>query len=77
MPVYIAVILPLFLGILLAYGIHILRGFSYKMVIRKLKGQVKDLKKELTETRKDAHKFELESAKVKAENGEPEDENSI
>lgn len=47
------------------------------MKIRSQKNTIGNLKRELAEVTKSNHKLELENAKFKGENGEPEDTNSI
>lgn len=76
-PLYLVVLGPLLLGLIVAYLIYLTRKLSQGMLVNKQRDEIKNLKKELAEVTRDAHKFELESTKLKAENGEPEDENSI
>ena len=47
------------------------------MTINEQKDEIKRLKKEIAEVTKDAHKFQLENTKIKSENEEPEDADSI
>jgi len=76
-PLYLAILIPLLAGLLLALFFHLAKDFSQSLKINKQKNENKNLKKDLAETTKSAHKFEVENAKIKTENGEPDDENSI
>lgn len=76
-PIYLVVLIPLLIGLLLAMFMHILKDLSQSLTINKQKDENKNLKKDLAETTKSAHKFELENAKIKTENGETDDENAI
>lgn len=76
-PLYLAILIPLLAGLLLALFFHIVKDFSQRLTINKQKNENKNLKKDLAETTKSSHKFEVENAKIKTENGEPDDENSI
>ena len=53
------------------------KDLSASLTINEGKTRVKSLKKELAEVTKEAHKLEIENAKLKTQTGEPEDENSI
>jgi uncharacterized integral membrane protein len=76
-PIYLAILIPLLTGLTLALLFHIVKGLSQNLTISEQKDQMKNLKKELAEVTKDAHKFQLENTKLKTENGNPEDEDSI
>ncbi len=76
-PVYLIILIPLLTGLTLALLFHIVKDFSRSRTINKQKEENKNLKKALAETTKSAHKLEIENVKIKTENGEPEDENSI
>lgn len=76
-PLYLAVLLPFLLGLVLSFVYHLVRDLSSSLNLSEEKDKVKKLKKELTEVTKEAHKFEVENAKLKTQLGEPEDENSI
>ena len=76
-PIYLAILVPLLIGLLLALVFHVAKDLSQNLTISEQKDKIKKLKIELAETTKTAHKFEVEKVKLKAENGEPEDENSL
>lgn len=76
-PIYLVALAPLLIGLVLAYFIYLARSLSQRLTISELKDKINNLKKGLAETTKEAHKYELETTKLKAKNGEPEDENSI
>lgn len=76
-PVYLIALIPLLIGLLLAYLIHTAKTLSQGLTISELTDQNKDLENNLAEANKKAHKLELENTKLKAKLGEPEDENSL
>lgn len=76
-PVYLAVLIPLFAGVIIAFFLHIARDLSQSLTINEDKDRIRNLKKNLAEITKVAHKLELENIKLKSENGAPKDENSI
>ena len=76
-PLYLAILVPLLVGLILAMLFHVFKDLSQSLTINEQKDENKNLKKDLAETTKSSHKFEVENAKIKTENGEPEDENSI
>ncbi len=76
-PLYLVVLIPLLVGLLLSFLLHLAKDLSSSLTISEEKGRVKNLKKELADVTKQAHKLEVENAKLKAETGEPTDENSI
>lgn len=76
-PVYLAILVPLLVGLILAMLFHVFKDLSQSLTINEQKDENKNLKKDLAETTKSSHKFEVENAKIKNENGEPDDENAI
>ena len=76
-PLYLIVLLPLLIGLLISFLLHMAKDLSSGLTINEEKNKVKNLKKELAEVTKEAHKLEIENAKLKAETGESTDENSI
>jgi uncharacterized integral membrane protein len=76
-PLYLAILVPLLVGLLLAILFHLAKDLSQSLTISEQKDEVKKLKNDLAETTKSSHKFEIENAKIKTENGEPTDEDSI
>ena len=76
-PLYLAILVPLLIGLLLAMLFHLTKDLSQSLTINEQKDEVKKLKNDLAETTKSSHKFEIENAKIKTENGEPTDEDSI
>lgn len=75
-PVYLVALIPLLIGLSVSFFIHITRVLSDSLTISEHKDEVKNLKRELAEITKQAHKLELENTKLKAEVGEF-DEDSI
>lgn len=76
-PLYLAILVPLLIGLLLAFLLHIFKDLSQSLTINEQKDEIKKQKGEIAEVTKDAHKFQLENTKIKSENGEPDDEDSI
>lgn len=76
-PVYLVILVPLLSGLLLAFLFHITKDLSQNLTINEQKDDIKKLKNDLAEVTKQAHKFELESTKLKEQNGDAEDEDSI
>ncbi len=76
-PIYLVILVPLLIGLLLAYFIYVIRDLSQNLTIDEQKEKMQRLKKELAEVAKAAHKFQVENIKIKKENGEPTDPNSI
>jgi len=76
-PLYLAVLVPLLIGLILALLFHIFRDLSQSLTINEQKDEIKRLKKEIAEVTKDAHKFQLENTKIKSENETPADADSI
>lgn len=76
-PIYLAILIPVFLTLLLGWFIQFIRSISTRMAGSSQKSKINELKKELGEVTKDLHKNELENAKFKNELGEPQDDNSI
>lgn len=76
-PLYLAILVPLLCGLLLALFFHMIKNLSQSLTIHKQKDENKNLKKDLAETTKSAHKLEVENVKIKSKNGEPTDENSL
>jgi uncharacterized integral membrane protein len=76
-PMYLAVLIPLLIGLVLALFLHIARDLSQRLTISEQKDKIKNLKQELAEVTKSAHKYQLESTRLKSENGDSGDEDSI
>ncbi len=76
-PLYLVILFPLLTGLVLSFLFHMVKDLSASLTINEGKTRVKSLKKELAEVTKQAHKLEIENAKLKTQTGEPEDENSI
>ncbi|HCR35974.1 hypothetical protein A2130_00415 [Candidatus Woesebacteria bacterium GWC2_33_12] len=75
-PVYIVVLIPLLIGLSSSFVVHLIKSMANKLSMSKSKNEIKNLKEELTEITKEAHKLELENTKLKAKTGEF-DEDSI
>lgn len=69
-PIYLVVLVPLLLGLLVAYILHIMNILSHGMTIDEQKKEIKNLKSVLAEMTKKAHKLELENIKIKKDNGD-------
>lgn len=76
-PIYLAIIVPLLIGLVIAYFAHIAKDLSQNLTINEQKDDIKNLKKELVEVTKIAHKFQVENSHLKNENGSPTDPDSI
>jgi uncharacterized integral membrane protein len=76
-PLYLAVLVPLLIGLLMALFFHLIKDLSQSLTINEQKDQIKNLKKEVAEITKEAHKFQLESSKLKEKNGDAGDGDSI
>lgn len=76
-PIYLVALIPLFIGLLVAWFVHVAKDLSQSLTISEQKDEIKGLKKEITEVTKKAHELELENTKLKTELGEPLDEDSI
>lgn len=76
-PTYLAVLTPLLIGLFMALLFHFARDFSQKLVITEQKEGINKLKVEMAQTRKAAHKFQVENIKLKKDYGLPRDPNSI
>ena len=75
-PNYLAILVPLLVGLLISSLVYIMRTLSSNMTIGEQKDEIEKLKKELTEVNKKAHQLELTNAKLKTKVGEF-DEDSI
>lgn len=76
-PVYLAILVPVLLTLVASLGVQLIRNLTSILKIKNQNNTIKTLKRELAEVTKSNHKLELENAKFKGENGEPEDTNSI
>ena len=76
-PVYLVVLLPLLIGLLASYFIHVAYYLSLKLTIGEKEDELKKLREENADLTKEVHKLELENTKIKSKNGEPVDEDSI
>lgn len=77
MPLYLVVIVPLILGLLASYFVHMAYSLSLKLTLSEQKDELTKLRDENASLTKDLHKTELENAKIKNKNGKPVDEDSI
>lgn len=76
-PMYLVILIPPILALIVSYLISLIKDLSSNLTISEQKDEIKNLKNENAELIKRVHKLELENTKIKAENGEAEDENSI
>lgn len=76
-PIYLAVLVPLSVGLLVAYMLHVARDLSQRLIISEEKDRIKNLKTQLAEVTKLAHKLELENIKLKTGKDGQKDENSL
>jgi uncharacterized integral membrane protein len=76
-PTYAAILIPLIIGLLASYFLHIMYYLSLKLTISEQEDELKKLKMENVDLAKDLHKLELENTKLKNKNGKPVDEDSI
>lgn len=76
-PTYLVVLIPLTVGLILAYLLYLVKDLSQNLTIDEQKDKIRTLKKELAETTKTAHKLQVENVKMKQIKGGPKDENSI
>ena len=76
-PIYLAVLVPLLVGVVVAFFLHIARDLSQRLTINEDKDRIRNLKQQLAEITKSAHKLELENIKLKSGKGLKKDENSI
>lgn len=76
-PIYLVTLVPLLIGTLLTFFLHLAKDLSQRMTINEDKGRIKNLKIQLAEITKVAHKLELENTKFRNEVGKVKDENSI
>ncbi|OGM12873.1 hypothetical protein A3A76_00615 [Candidatus Woesebacteria bacterium RIFCSPLOWO2_01_FULL_39_23] len=76
-PLYLVTLVPLLIGILVAFLIYITRDLSARLTEGEMQDELKRLKTENSELTKEVHKLELENTKLKASNGDEFDENSI
>lgn len=76
-PIYLAIIVPILISLILAYFIHVARDLSQNLTLNEQKDEIKNLKNELAEVTKIAHKMQVENSKLKKEKGLPMDPDSI
>jgi uncharacterized integral membrane protein len=76
-PVYLAILAPLLVGILLSFFLHLAKDLSQGMTISEERNRIANLKKQLAEVTKAVHKLEIENSKLKEKTGKVKDENSI
>lgn len=77
LPIYLLILIPLAIGLLASYFIHIAYYLSQKLTIREQKEEISELKEKNAELMKSVHKLELENTKLKGKNGNKFDEESI
>jgi len=68
-PIYLVVLVPLLMGLILAYLLHVMKILSHDMTIEDQKKEIKTLKRDLAEANKRAHKLDLENMKFKKKKG--------
>lgn len=76
-PTYLGVLIPLLIGLIIAFFLHIARDLSQNLTINEQKEKIETLKKEVAEVTKDAHKFQLENTRFKKDQGLLDDEDAI
>jgi uncharacterized integral membrane protein len=76
-PIYLVVLTPLLIGTVLSFLLHLAKDLSQSITISEEKSRILNLKKQLAEITKTAHKLEIENTKLKNESGKGKDENSI
>lgn len=76
-PLFLVVLVPLLLGLLASFLIHMFTEISASMTIDENKREIKGTKQENAELAKRVHKLELENTKLKAKLGEEFDEDSF
>lgn len=76
-PIYIAVLSPLFIGLIAAWLTNIQKDIATAATRKQLKKDLEESKKEVYELTKRVHKLEIENTKLKAETGKPFDEDSL
>jgi uncharacterized integral membrane protein len=69
-PLYLVILAPLLIGVFISYIVYLIRALSSDLTVSEYKDEVKKLKAELTEVTKEAHQLELENTKLKAKEGE-------
>lgn len=76
-PIYLAILLPLLLGLLVGFFGYVLKDLTQDMTASQNRERIKNLKKEIAEVTHKAHKLQIENEKFKKELGRGKDENSI
>ena len=76
-PLFLIVLIPLLLGLLASFLIHILSEISSSITIDEHEREIKGTKQENAELAKRVHKLELENTKLKAKLGEDFDDESF
>ncbi len=69
-PVYLAVVGALLLGLLLAWIFYILRSFSSSMTLHSKESKLKEANKTIAQITKSLHQLEIENARLKEKSGE-------
>lgn len=76
-PIYLAVLTPLFIGLVASWLTNIQKEIGNGAIRKKMKNDLEESRKEVGELIKRVHKLELENTRLKAESGKPFDEDSI
>jgi uncharacterized integral membrane protein len=77
LPLYLIILLSLIIGLLASYFLQVAYFLSLKLTSREQKDEISKLQEKNAELTKLAHKLEIENTKLKGENGEKFDEDSI
>ncbi len=76
-PLYLIVLVPLLVGLLASFLIHMFSEIASSITIDENKREIKGTKQENAELLKRVHKLELENTKLKAKLGEEFDEDGF
>ena len=76
-PIYIAVLVPFFIGLVSAWLTNIKNDLEHKHIKNRLKEDLNDARNEVADLTKRVHKLELENTKLKVESGKHIDEDSL
>ena len=56
-PTYLAILIPLLIGLVIAFVLHLARDLSQNLTLNEQADTIKNLKKEVAEITKEAHKY--------------------
>lgn len=76
-PLYVIVLVALFIGILVSFVISLVGSFSSSLTIFSKDSKIKETKREVAELTKRIHHLELENTELKTELHKPVDEKSL